>query len=70
MEHRFSVLLLYQLLIYVPVDSMEVLIKWDFSQPDSEHCGTFEAEENIKLRRKVGNQSTRSFKGGSWNSLF
>lgn len=32
--------------------SMEVLIKWDFSQTDSKHCETFEAEEHIKLRRR------------------
>lgn len=40
--------------------SIEVMIKWNFSQPDYEHGGKFEAEEHIKLREKVGSQSLRS----------
>ena len=49
---------------------MKLMIKWNFSLPDYEQGGKFEAEEQVKLRGKVGNQSIGSLKGGFRDLLF
>lgn len=58
---------------YLPMGlwiSMEVMIKWKFSQPPFEQDGKSKAGEHIKLRKKVGNPCIRSLKEGSGDSLF